>query len=56
MSTIVIKRGTKAPTTSNLTRIGEMAIDYYNHKVYIRTASKVICINSTDTGVANSTA
>lgn len=43
---IVIKRGTKAPTTSNLTRIGEMAIDYANNKVYIRTSSSVICIYS----------
>lgn len=42
--TIVIKRGTKAPTTSTLTRIGEMAIDYTNNKVYIRTSGKVICI------------
>lgn len=49
MSKIVIKRGTKTPTTSNLTRIGEMAIDYVNHKVYIRSSSKVICINYTGT-------
>lgn len=45
-NTIRIKRGTSTPTTSTLTSIGEMAVDYVNGKVYIRLASTVICINS----------
>ena len=45
-NTIRIKRGTSTPTTSTLTSIGEMAVDYVNGKVYIRLASSVICINT----------
>ena len=52
---IIIKRGTKEPTTSNLTSIGEIAFDYQNKKLYVRAASKVVCINSSSTG-AGSTA
>ena len=44
---IKIKRGTSTPTTSTLTQIGEMAVDYNASKVYIRLASTVICINAT---------
>ena len=47
---IIIKRGTKEPTTSNLTSIGEIAFDYQNEKLYVRASSKVVCINVTTTG------
>lgn len=43
---IIIKRGTKEPTTSNLTSIGEIAFDYQNKKLYVRAASSVVCINT----------
>lgn len=52
---IKIKRGTRTPTTANLTQIGEMAIDYINKKVYIRVSSEVICINVTSTSSGGST-
>lgn len=44
---IKIKRGTSVPTTSTLTQIGEMAVNYSTGKVYIRLASTVVCINET---------
>lgn len=43
---IQIKRGTSTPTTSNLTNLGELAFDYSANKLYIRSSSSVICINS----------
>ncbi len=54
-NTIRIKRGTSTPTTSTLTNIGEMAVDYVNGKVYIRLASSVICINSSTSSSSSGT-
>ncbi len=54
-NTIRIKRGTSTPTTSTLTSIGEMAVDYVNGKVYIRLASSVICINSSSSSSSGGT-
>jgi len=54
-NTIQIKRGTRTPTTSNLTKIGEMAVDYSAGKVYIRTSSSVICINSSSSSGGGTT-
>lgn len=44
---IIIKRGTRTPTSFNLTKIGEMAVDYVNEKVYVRVPTKVILVNPT---------
>lgn len=54
-NTIRIKRGTSTPTTSTLTSIGEMAVDYVNGKVYIRLASSVICINTSSSSGGTTT-
>lgn len=54
-NTIKIKRGTSTPTTSKLTQIGEMAVDYINGKVYIRLASSVICINTSSSSSSTKT-
>ena len=54
MAKIKIKRGTKTPTTSNLTEIGEMAVNYSAGKVYIRLASSVICINTSNSSSSSS--
>lgn len=54
-NTIRIKRGTSTPTTSTLTNIGEMAVDYVNGKVYIRLASTVICINTSSSSSGGTT-
>ena len=42
---IRIKRGTTTPTTSNLTQVGEMAINTSTNEVFIRGTSSVIKIN-----------
>jgi len=52
---IQIKRGTRTPTTSNLTKIGEMAVDYSNKKVYIRLSSTVLCINTSSSSSGGTT-
>ena len=42
MATIRVKRGTTAPTTSNLTNVGELAFDYTNNHLYARGSSAVV--------------
>ncbi len=44
MATICVKRGTTAPTTSNLTHIGELAYDYNNNHLYARSSASVVKI------------
>lgn len=44
MAIIRVKRGTSAPTTSNLTNVGELAFDYSNNALYARSSSSVIKI------------
>ena len=46
MATIIVKRGTKAPTTSNLTRNGELAVDYSTGKLYVRCSKGIMCVNT----------
>lgn len=55
MAKIKIKRGTRTPTTANLTEIGEMAVDYSAGKVYIRVSSSVICINTSSSSSSSGT-
>lgn len=54
-NTIQIKRGTRVPTTSNLTKVGEMAVNYSTGKVYIRLSSSVVCINTTSSSGGGTT-
>ena len=44
MATIRVKRGTTAPTTANLTNVGELAFDYGNNSLYARGSSSVVKI------------
>ena len=53
MATILIKRGTKIPTTSNLTKNGELAVDYSTGKLYLRCSKGIMCVN-TDSIVSSS--
>ena len=46
MATILIKRGTTVPTTSKLSRYGELAADYSTGKLYLRCTKGVMCVNS----------
>ena len=46
MATIIIKRGTKVPTTSNLARNGELAVDYSTGKLYVRCSKGIMCVNT----------
>ena len=46
MATIIVKRGTKIPTTSNLTRNGELAVDYSTGKLYVRCSKGIMCVNT----------
>ena len=42
MQIIKIKRGTTKPTTSNLTQVGEMAINTSTNEVFIRGNTSVV--------------
>lgn len=53
MATILIKRGTTVPTTSKLSRYGELAADYQTGRLYLRCTKGVMCVN-TDTIVSSS--
>ncbi len=55
MATILIKRGTTVPTTSKLSRYGELAADYQTGRLYLRCTKGVMCVN-TDTIVSTSSA
>lgn len=46
MATIIVKRGTKVPTTSNLTRNCELAVDYSTGKLYVRCSKGIMCVNT----------
>lgn len=46
MATILIKRGTTVPTTSKLSRYGELAVDYSTGKLYLRCTKGVMCVNT----------
>ena len=46
MATIIVKRGAKVPTTSNLTRNGELAVDYSTGKLYVRCSKGIMCVNT----------
>lgn len=46
MATIIVKRGNKVPTTSNLTRNGELAVDYSTGKLYVRCSKGIMCVNT----------
>ena len=46
MATILIKRGTTVPTTSKLTRNGELAVNYSTGYLYVRCSKGVMCINT----------
>ncbi len=46
MATIIVKRGTKVPTTFNLTRNGELAVDYSTGKLYVRCSKGIMCVNT----------
>ena len=46
MATIIVKRGTKVPTTSNLIRNGELAVDYSTGKLYVRCSKGIMCVNT----------
>ena len=46
MATIIVKRGTKVPTTSNLKRNGELAVDYSTGKLYVRCSKGIMCVNT----------
>lgn len=46
MATILIKRGIKIPTTSNLTRNGELGVDYSTGRLYVRCLKGIMCVNT----------
>lgn len=46
MATILIKRGSKVPTTSNLTKNGELAVDYSTGRLYVRCSKGIMCVNT----------
>lgn len=55
MATILIRRGTTVPTTSKLSRYGELAVNYLTGMLYVRCAKGVMCVNTNSVVSGSST-
>lgn len=55
MATILIRRGTTVPTTSKLSRYGQLAVNYSTGMLYVRCAKGVMCVNTNSVVSGSST-
>ena len=55
MATILIRRGTTVPTTSKLSRYGELAVNYSTGMLYVRCAKGIMCVNTNSVVSGSST-